>query len=353
MGRSLFFQELKLYINRKLFLGAPFKKQLELEDMLNKTANIVGGIHRNAVSKKFGANDILEGYSIAKSLIPDEDLAALIYLVSMYRKHKVSVHKVIGADDDIVNLAGGVVEYLDSLYINAYKWQKNKNGNPINTKQPVGLWGYINDSYRISENGVMQTNKGDGYFSNMAGRYDSGAVVYHLSNVGDNGHLFIGQAELVVAFFYNDSKNGKDYFLQIDEDRDNFKKSNIKYTDKSSGYRRTRAKIYEETGVLLQKVKGEAQPIKEIKRRVPRRVTDELLRTIKKHGNQQDWVVIYHNDLKRLMATTKTQAQTQNCKVIVDCENLVVGESGKVRIGQEKFYVLVNRLYDGGLSKTS
>src|SRR5574344_1824939 len=248
MGRSLFFQELELYIKRKTFLFSPFPKQLELEVLLDKTANIVRGIKRDAVSKKFGAKDIIEGYSIAKTLIHDEDLAALSYLVSMYRKHKVSVHKVIGADEDIINVARGVIDYLDSLYINAYNWQKNKKGNAINTKQPVGLWGYISDEYRISENGVMQTNKGDGYFSNMDGRYDSGVVVYHLTNVGGNDHLFIGQAELVVAFFYNDSKTGKGYFVQKDGDRDNFKKSNIKYTDKSSGYRRTRAKIYEDTG---------------------------------------------------------------------------------------------------------
>lgn len=268
------------------------------------------------------------------------------YLVLAFgKKTGIKVTNVLkwGYLDKVVDLTR---DYLTSVYTEAFKWQKRKGQGVLDTRQPKGLFGYVGEFYRVSENGVVQSNKGDEYWSNLTGTVGQKKNNIHFSNVDGIDHLFLTREELVAALFKDDVKE-ENLYLHIKDPSKGVKATNLEFTkEKKNSKGRTRLAIYKQTGYLIDKVKGHTIDIQSIKETVARKQTDSWLRNLKNKykTTTQDYIIAkveggYHLLTKQKYANLP---KGTNKKVILAIEDLI-NNKGTLAINQANFNLVINQ----------
>ena len=295
---------------------------------------------------------------------------ALLYIMSgtaykMDNKGSILNHVVrelygeeyVGVLTDLQYMIEEVIDHRDRVVNLTYSWLKSHRHSVVDNQQPKGRCVYLDDNYRVYENGVVQTLKGKGteeVYMNMVGTNETdkyGRSNIHFTKVdGIHEHVFLSKEELVAACFLPDPEDGTSKVVYKDKTKPLTSRNLAFATGNVASNHRTREEIYKRTGYEVPKYQGIASKelSKDIYEAVSREVTNGILRTLKnKHATTaKDYYIVLFN--KRVSMITKyAYVSNRHIKegrpvVILDMELFWDTKTERLKITQPQFHQRVN-----------
>lgn len=256
------------------------------------------------------------------------------------------------------DLIEDMVEHRSKLQNLEYRWLTKHKNQVVDNTPPRGRSVYIDNNYRVYENGVVQTLKGkhnQEIFMNMVGTNETdkfGRSQIHLSNVQDkHEHVFVSKEELVAACFLPDPDNPEDTIAYKDPSKPLSPKNLIFVNGEDKTSQRNRLTIFKSTGCEIPKHRDikHTSLTRGYSERVTRKATDDMLRKLKNQykTTAKDYVVALIN--QRVTLTTKySLTNNKHIKeskplVILDMLEFWVEDTQRIKINQQQFYSKINQ----------
>lgn len=363
-------ERLYQYIKKTEYYKMPFRGQQDLEVLLYNMDVTKTNIRMRVQPKwnnkmlRMCIKQTMEEENITEA---DAQLVFLLTLPDTNQKGKGSKLRVAFAKkmisderlrDKLLYIANGYFkDYMNNVYVEAFSWQKRRGKGAMDTRLPEGNVAYLDDYYRVFENGVVQscrTNRDYSLWTNLTGCSADGKIHFNKveTEFGVVTDLFLTADELVAAYFIDDPWDD-DYVVYRKDPNISAHKNNLyydKYDKNKVNYGNTRIKIYNTKAFGIVKVRGKSKRNKTIKVRITQEKTNDWLRSLKKRKNPEDFSLIMRGKIPGIMLTEKAKNE-QDVEEVLSMK-CFVNKNGTFSTNQGKFNIAVNNAYENYLKKT-